>query len=377
MKKSRIMLIVAVIIGSVLLVSGCVKSTSDSRAKVVSDALNASYLLGKESITLVNGVFEKQAAPGSAAVNKTQVWEQPIIGDLNADGKEDAAVGLINSPGGSGIFYYIAAAVKNADTNKYQGTNAVFLGDRIQLSKISIENNIITVVYSDRKPNEPLTAAPVVAVTKNFKVENGLLKQMVSGTEDNTGSNINSNKSAYTLVRTAHKNNSNVYFPQLSEFKGELLMGYMNQSLKKIADKYVGKNEYTNVKIDYVVTKQDDVVLSVLFKGNADMRNIGNIKIMESVNLDIGKSTNEIRYDNLIRNTDEAKSYLSNKLTQAARGIKGGFQAEGVRIYFTTTDIVFFYMPPDDSMKDFVELSIPKSELEQYLNHDFGPSPAS
>lgn len=129
-------------------------------------------------------------------------------------------------------------------------------------------------------------------------------------------------------------------------------MGYMNQNLKKIVDKYVGKNEYTNVKIDYVVTRQDDVVLSVLFKGNADMRNIGNIKIMESVNLDIGKSTNEIRYDNLIRNTDEAKSYLSNKLMQAARGIKGGFQAEGVRIYFTTTDIVFFYMPPDDSMKD-------------------------
>lgn len=39
----------------------------------------------------------KQTAPGSAAVNKIQVWEQPIIGDLNTDGKEDAAVGLINS----------------------------------------------------------------------------------------------------------------------------------------------------------------------------------------------------------------------------------------------------------------------------------------
>jgi len=377
MKKSRITLIVAVIIGLLFLTSGCLKSTSDAKAEVASGALNASYLLGKERITLVNGVFEKQAAPGSAAVNKTQVWEQPVIGDLNADSKADAAIGLINSPGGSGIFYYIAAAVKDADTNKYQGTNAVFLGDRIQLSKISIENNIITVVYSERKPNEPLTAVPTVAVSKKFKVENGLLKQLVSGAEGNTSSNIYSNKSAYTLVRTAHKNNSNVYFPQLSAYKGELLMGYMNQSLKKIADKYVGKDEYTNVKIDYVITRQDDAVLSVLFKGNADMRNIGSIKIMESVNLDIGKSTNEIKYDNLIRNTDEAKSYLNNKLTQAARGIKGSFQAEGTRIYFTPTEIVFFYMPPDDSAKDFVELSIPKSELDEYLNHDFGPIPAS
>ena len=48
---------------------------------------------------------------------------------------------------------------------------------------------------------------------------------------------------------------------------------------------------------------------------------------MESVNLDIGQSTNEIRSDNLIQNTDKAKSYLNNKLNQAARNIKGGFQA--------------------------------------------------
>lgn len=368
MKKSRITLIAAVIIGSVLLFSGCAKTANDSKAEAVSGALNASYSLGKESITLVNGVFEKQAAPGSATVNKTQVWEQPVIGDLNADGKEDAAVGLINSPGGSGTFYYIAAAIKDAGTKNFKGTNAVLLGDRIQLSKISIENNIITVAYKTRKPNEPMTAAPSVEVSKKFKVENGSLKEIVSGAEG---------KAAYTLVKTAHKNNSNVYFPQLAEFKGELLKDYMNQSLKKVADKYVGKDEYTNVKIDYAVTRQDDAVLSVLFKGTADMKNIGSIKIMESVNLDIGKSTNEIRYDNLVKNTDEAKSYLNSKLTQAARGIKGGFQAEGVRIYFTGTDIVFFYMPPDDSAKAFVELSIPKAELEQYLNRDFGPVPAS
>lgn len=373
MKKSRIFLLVTMLIGSVLLFSACAKTASDSKAEVVAGALNSSYLLGKESITLVNGVFEKKAAPGSSAVNKTQVWEQPVIGDLNADGKEDAAVGLINSPGGSGTFYYLAAAIKNADTKNYQGTNAVLLGDRIQLSKISIENGIITVAYNARKPGEAMTAAPTVSVSKKFKVENGSLKEIISGAEGNVGND----KAAYALSKTAHKNNSNVFYPQLSEFKGELLKGYMNQSLKKVADKYVGKEEYTNVKIDYVVTRQDNAVLSVLFKGTADMKNIGAIKIMESVNLDIGKSTNEIRYDNLIKNTDEAKSYVNNKLTQAARGIKGGFQAEGVRIYFTSTDIVFFYMPPDDGAKGFVELSIPEAELGQYLNRDFGPIPAS
>lgn len=228
MKKSWQTLIVTITIGSVLLFSACTKTTSDSKAEVVAGALNSSYLLGKESITLANGVFEKKAAPGSAAVNKTQVWEQPVIGDLNADGKEDAAVCLINSPGGSGTFYYIAAALKDANTNNYQGTNAVFLGDRIQLSQISIENNIITVVYNTRKLNEPMTATPSVTVSKKFKVDNGFLKEIVSGAEGNTSSN----KAGYTLLKTVDKNNSNVYFPQISGFKGQLLMDYMNQSLK-------------------------------------------------------------------------------------------------------------------------------------------------
>lgn len=364
MNKSKIACIAMLIIVSVLALSACAKTPGELRAEALSGALNTSYVLEKEIITLVNGVFEKPTAPGSAAMNKIQVLEQPVIGDLNGDGKEDAAICLINSPGGSGTFYYIAAVTRDGNTKNYQGTKAVFLGDRIQLLKISIEDNIITAVYNTRKPNEAMAIAPTVMVSKKFKVENGLLIEIGS---------------AYTLVRAAHKNNSTVYFPQVSGFKGELLTGYINQSLKKVADKYVGKDEYTNIMLDYVVTRQDDTVLSVLFKGTAEMKSIGTITIMESVNIDIGKSTNEIRYDNLIQNTDEAKSYLNNKLNQAAmaRGIKGGFQAEGVRIYFTTTDIVFFYMPLDDSAKSFIELTIPRVELEKYLNRDFGPVPPS
>lgn len=178
MKKIRISLIAAIIISSVLLLTACTRGTSDSKAEVVAGALNSSYMLEKESITLVNGVFEKKAAPNSSAVNKTQVWEQPIIGDLNADGIDDAAICLINTPGGSGTFYYIAAAIKDSNTKNYKGTNAVFLGDRIQLSKISIENNIITVVYNKAEAGKAITAAPSVTVSKKFKVENGLLKEI-------------------------------------------------------------------------------------------------------------------------------------------------------------------------------------------------------
>lgn len=202
MNKLRITLIITLIIALVLLFSACTKETSDSKAEVVAGALNSSYLIGKESITLVNGVFEKPAAPGSAAMNKTQVWDQPVTGDLNADGKEDAAVCLINSSGGSGTFYYIAAAIKDVNTKSYKGTNAVLLGDRIRLSKISIENGIITVVYNTRKPGEAMSGAPTVIVSRDFLVDNGLIKELTSESA--------TSKLSYTLIRTAHKNNSNV-----------------------------------------------------------------------------------------------------------------------------------------------------------------------
>jgi hypothetical protein len=378
MKKSGIILLTAMIIGSILLLTACTRETSDSKAEVIAGALNSTYLLGKESITLVNGVFEKKAAPNSSAVNKTQVWEQPIIGDLNADGIDDATVCLINTPGGSGTFYYIAAAIKDANTKSYKGTNAVFLGDRIQLSKLSIENNVITVTYNEIQAGKAMTATPSVTVSKKFKVDNGLLKEIDKKVEGNSSTNTNTNDS-YTLSPNAYKrDNITIEYPQLSGFQGELLMGYMNQSLKKVVEKYSG-SDYTNVVIDYVVTRQDDTVLSVLFKGTGELKNVGSISIMESVNLDIGKTTNEIKYDNLIKNSDEARSFLKNKLNQAAeqKGIQGGLNAEGIRIYFTSTDVVFFYMLPDDNAKEFVELKISKTELEPYLNRDFGSRSAS
>lgn len=69
-----------------------------------------------------------------------------------------------------------------------------------------------------------MVVPPTVMVSKKFKVENGLLMAIGSEVEDNTNNNTNlsSSKDAYILVRAAHKNNSKVYFPQVSGFKGEL-----------------------------------------------------------------------------------------------------------------------------------------------------------
>lgn len=183
------------------------------------------------------------------------------------------------------------------------------------------------------------------------------------------------------LVKMTHPDSDDVFYPQMEGFRGELLQDYINQSLMRVAEKYTNKEEYSNVKIDYTVTRNDEKILSVLFKGTADLENIGiyDINILESVNLDIEKSTNEIDYYNLIQDSEEAQNEVISKLNEVAleMGLKEGFEAEGVRIYFEADDIVFFYMPLDDSAKDFVQLHVPENEIREYLNDDFGPMPAS
>lgn len=184
----------------------------------------------------------------------------------------------------------------------------------------------------------------------------------------------------FATVENDKKINDKAFYPQVEEFRGELLKGYINQSLKKVTDKYTKNPVYTNVEIDYTVTRNDEKILSVLFTGSAVMTETGNtIPIMDSVNIDVADSTNEITYDNLIKDTPEAKAAVHQLLDAAARsnGIANGLDAEGIRVYFSGENIVFFYMPADDSAKDFVQLTIPESEISNYLNTSFGVKPAS
>lgn len=170
--------------------------------------------------------------------------------------------------------------------------------------------------------------------------------------------------------------NTEIYYPQVKDYPGELLMDYMNQSIKKITDIYGNTETYTDVKIDYEITKMDENTLSILFKGTGKATGT-DIVIQQSVNLDI-KSSNEINYDNFIKDDEESNNKVREILDKKAKA-KGlnGIEAEGIRIYFKGEEVVFYYMPLDDRAKAFIELSVPMSELDGYSNTDFGEHPAS
>ncbi|MEE4263993.1 MAG: hypothetical protein V2I56_14985, partial [Desulfobacteraceae bacterium] len=91
--------------------------------------LKAVYTIEKRDIHLISGRAEVPVAPGSAINITTTVFGEPVYGDLNGDGRDDAALFLVYDPGGSGTFYYVATAITRDGI--FQGTNAVLLGDRI------------------------------------------------------------------------------------------------------------------------------------------------------------------------------------------------------------------------------------------------------
>ncbi len=140
----------------------------------VEGVLNATYTIENHQVLLLDGRAEVAAAPGSAVKITTAVFGKPVCGDLDGDGRDDAALFLVHNPGGSGTFYYVAAAI--AKNGQYQGTNAVLLGDRIVPKTIQIRNAVIVVDYADRRPGQPMAAPPSINKTKHLTLKAGRLE---------------------------------------------------------------------------------------------------------------------------------------------------------------------------------------------------------
>lgn len=138
------------------------------------DPVNATYSVNGQPVTLVGGKAATAAAPGSAETTTTMIFGEPTSGDLNGDGKADAAVVLTQDSGGSGTFYYVAAAINTGSGTV--GTNAILLGDRIAPQNILIQNGEIIANYADRNPGEPMTTSPSVGVSKYFVVNGSTLQ---------------------------------------------------------------------------------------------------------------------------------------------------------------------------------------------------------
>lgn len=144
-------------------VSEPIKNTASASPK------DATYSIDGQPVTLVNGKSEVPAAPGSASKITTTYFGNEANGDLNGDSVPDVAFILTQSTGGSGTFYYVAAAIKTTDG--YTGTDAVLLGDRIAPQTTEIKDGIVTANYADRKAGESFAIQPSVGKSLRLKLD--------------------------------------------------------------------------------------------------------------------------------------------------------------------------------------------------------------
>ena len=137
------------------------------------DPSNATFKIERDTVALVNGRAEREAAPGSATKVTTTLAGPRVSGDVDGDARPDTVVVLIYQPGGSGTFFYVAALL-NA-TGGVTTTPAVLLGDRIKVTGVKLDGRTIVVEVVDRTAGQPLSESPTVAATKRFVVDRGAL----------------------------------------------------------------------------------------------------------------------------------------------------------------------------------------------------------
>ncbi|HVZ11358.1 MAG TPA: hypothetical protein VG941_03030 [Candidatus Paceibacterota bacterium] len=131
------------------------------------DPRNCTYMIEGKDVALADG-YAEETSPGYASKTITRYFGNEASGDFNNDGKSDVAFLLTQDSGGSGTFFYAAAALGGGSA--CNGTNAILLGDRIAPQSTNFQDGEIVVNYADRKPGEPMSATPSVGVSKYLKI---------------------------------------------------------------------------------------------------------------------------------------------------------------------------------------------------------------
>lgn len=117
--------------------------------------LYASFLFDGQEVALTDGRAEHSLVDGGSSRTTVFVVGEPIYGDVTDDGIDDATLILAQEGGGSGTFYYVATAFKDSDG--YIGSNALYLGDRINVQHVAVAHGVIRVQFNGRASDTPFT----------------------------------------------------------------------------------------------------------------------------------------------------------------------------------------------------------------------------
>ncbi|MBS3902886.1 MAG: hypothetical protein KGZ30_00715 [Anaplasmataceae bacterium] len=142
----------------------------------LNEALNGSYYIDffSKSVKLENGSYEEKN-PGEAGATTMLVTTSDssiALGELTGDENSDAAVVTYSSGTGAGIFTELAVLTKT--NGVIEQVSSVYLGDRIKIESVTIEDGVVSVNMKTHAPEDPLSS-PTQDRTRKYELQNGKL----------------------------------------------------------------------------------------------------------------------------------------------------------------------------------------------------------
>ncbi|MGL4737809.1 MAG: DUF3298 domain-containing protein [Cellulosilyticaceae bacterium] len=171
---------------------------------------------------------------------------------------------------------------------------------------------------------------------------------------------------AHYEVKPQILNQGHVTYPQITGYKDQVTQQRINEQLKDVLKKYEA-GTYSNLNVYYKLTRIDNEVLSVLYRGSVDIEGLGTKMIQESKNFNM-QTGEEIALEKHLAQGDQVGQKLQQLINEKLKE-KGITETsiEGLRSYFKDSRIIFYYVVPDDSMQQWVEVEIPLDELRDQL----------
>ena len=117
----------------------------------------------QKSIQLMDGKFSENLADGSTIM--VYLNENVAFGDINNDGIDDAAFLIVESMGGTGIFYSITSFISSSQG--FTQTNSRFIDDRAVIHSLMIDNGEVILNANVHAINDPMVN-PTVTMTKTY-----------------------------------------------------------------------------------------------------------------------------------------------------------------------------------------------------------------
>ena len=117
----------------------------------------------QKSIQLMDGKFSENLADGSTIM--VYLNENVAFGDINNDGIDDAAFLIVESMGGTGIFYSITSFISSSQG--FSQTNSRFIDDRAVIHSLMIDNGEVILNANVHAINDPMVN-PTVTMTKTY-----------------------------------------------------------------------------------------------------------------------------------------------------------------------------------------------------------------